>query len=81
LKFDKTVIEQAVDAAEQTAEYQPKPDNREWFHEEWKITTDVTYTAYKKWTDRQTRVKGLEHKGLWKIAHKIYNNKGIQTTV
>jgi hypothetical protein len=51
------VKQQAVEAAEQTVEHQPKPDNREWFHEEWKITTDVTYTAYTKWTDRQTRSK------------------------
>jgi hypothetical protein len=51
------VKEQAVEATEQTVEYQPKPDNREQFHEEWKITTDVTYTAYTKWTDRQTRSK------------------------
>jgi hypothetical protein len=30
------VKKQAVEAAEQTVEYQPKPDNREWFLEEWK---------------------------------------------
>jgi hypothetical protein len=38
-------------------------------------------TAHKKWTDRQTRIKRLEYKELWKIAHKICNNKGIQITV
>lgn len=73
--------EQAVEAAEHTVEYRPKPYNREWFHEEQKITTDVTYTAHKKRTDRQTRIKRLEYTGLWKIVHKICNNKGIQITV
>jgi hypothetical protein len=38
-------------------------------------------TAHKNWTDRQTRIKRLEYKGLWKIDHKICNNKGIQITV
>lgn len=70
-----------VQAAEHTVEYQPKPDNREWFLEEWKITTDVTYTAHKKQTDRQTRIKRLEYTGHWKTSHKICNNKGIQITV
>jgi len=74
------VKEQVIQAAEHTVKYQPKPDKREWFPEEWKIT-DVTYTAYKKWTNRQTRIKRLEYTGLWKIAHKICNNKGIQITV
>lgn len=70
--------EQAVEAAEQADEYQPKPGSRELFHEEWKITTDVTNTAYKKWTDRsnynqKTRIYKIDNC----IKNTAKNNENI----
>jgi hypothetical protein len=45
-----------VETAEHTAGYQPKPDKRRWFDDEWKTATDEN-EACKKWIDKTTRYK------------------------
>lgn len=67
---------QEIEAAEQANEYQPKADNGQLFHEEWKITTEVTDTAYKKLTDRSNyNQKTRIHKTDNCIKNTIKNNK------
>jgi hypothetical protein len=57
-KHDKELIEET---AEHTVGYQPKPDNREWFHEECKRARDEKNVAYNKWIDRTTRSETLDY--------------------
>jgi hypothetical protein len=50
-----------IEAAEQTTGYQPKPDRRGWFDDEYRRALDEKNAAYKTWIDRPTRTKRLEY--------------------
>jgi 16S rRNA U516 pseudouridylate synthase RsuA-like enzyme len=57
----KKVNKEIVETAEQRVGYQSKPENIEWFDEEWKIAMDGKYIAYNKRIDRRTSYKRLEY--------------------
>ena len=60
-----------MEAAEQTIEFQPKPNRRGWFDDECRKALGEKNAAYKKWIDRPTRAKRMEYEKLRIIAHNI----------
>jgi len=71
----KQLKEVIMEAEEQRIRYQPKPDRKGWCDDECCKALEEKNTAYKKWIDRPTRAKRMEHKRLWKTAHKICKNR------
>jgi hypothetical protein len=71
----KQLKEAITEAAEQTIEYQPRPDRRGWFDDECRVALNEKNIAYKKWIDRPTRANRLEYKRLKKVTHKICKSK------
>jgi hypothetical protein len=69
-EYGKQLEQVIVDAAEQTVRHQPKLDRKGWFDNECRKALEEKNAAYKKWIDRPTRAKRMEHERLRKIAHK-----------
>ena len=74
-EYGKQLEQVIMEAVEQRIRYQPKLDRKGWFDNECCKALEEKNAAYKKWTDRPTRAKRMEHVRLRKIAHKICKNR------
>ena len=75
----KGIKEVAVEEAEQTIGYQPRPDRRGCFDDECRIALDEKNAAYKKWIDRPTGSKRLGYDRLRKGVHKKCKTRNEHT--